>query len=94
MQDGAAHTQRMAFRKLGLEGNAAIHESNAAEGQAGRLLPPDAKSTQCRQAVGHQPFAAYFVDGRARTIGKRDRKPFTARGDSGRQPGGAASNDK
>jgi hypothetical protein len=91
MQDGAAHTESVSFRKRRLGGNAAIDEANAMEGLARRPVPRDPETAQCGQAIGHQSFAAGFVDGRACTVGKGDSEAFAARGDGGCEAGGTAS---
>jgi hypothetical protein len=94
MQNGAAHAERMAFRKHGLKGNAAVHESNAAKRLRIRVVQGNAETAQHGQTIGHQSFTAYFVDRRARAIGKCDMQSPVARGDGRSQPGGSPSNDE
>jgi hypothetical protein len=91
MQDGTADTERISFRKRGLDGNVPVDESNAAERLRIRGVQRDSETAQRRQTIGHQSFTTCFVDGRARTIGECDIQSLAARGDGGRQPGGAAS---
>jgi hypothetical protein len=94
MQDGAADSERISLGERGFDGNIAVYESNAAEGLAGRPIPLNSEPTQRGQAVGHQSFAAYFIDRRARAIGECDIQPFAARRDSGRDPGRSTANNE
>jgi hypothetical protein len=87
MEDGTAHPERISFGKHGLNGNAAVHESNAAEGLRVRTVQRNPETAQSGQAIGHQAFAACFVDGRACAVRECDMQSLAARGDGGRQPG-------
>src|ERR1039458_38816 len=70
---------------------AAVDESNAAEGLARRTVPLNAETAQRGQTIGHQPFAACFVDRRTRAVRECHVHSLKARGDGGREASGAAS---
>ena len=94
MQHRAPHAQGISFRKRRREGNVAIHKAYAAKGLRFAGVQHYPQIAQCGQAIGHQPFAASFIDGRTRTIRECDTQSFAARGDRRGQTCGTAPDDK
>jgi hypothetical protein len=62
MQSRPAHTYAGAGRKIGLHGHTIPAETDSAERQSGSARYVDTKRSRCGQAIGHDAFAAGFVD--------------------------------
>jgi len=80
VKNGSPHAERVSLRKTGRHGNACAHEANPAERLRAGIVKCDTQLAQGGQSVGHQSFAARFVDWRVPTISDGYIKPFSARG--------------
>jgi hypothetical protein len=53
-----------------------------------------AKARECVESVGHEPFAAGFIDRRAGAVGDDDLKPPMVQSDRRRQTGWPSTDDE
>jgi hypothetical protein len=94
MQHGAANAIRNTLWKDRLSFLRAANKANATERKDFANWNFNAQRAQGIEPVGHQAFAARFVDRRNRAIRHRHAQAAAARGNRRRQAGGTASGDK
>jgi hypothetical protein len=69
---GTAETHSVAMRELGGNGVPLAQEPNPPEAEARLFRQPDTDSGGRGEGIGHQPFAASFIDRRVAAIGHYD----------------------
>jgi hypothetical protein len=72
----------------------AADETNAAERPASSQVDVHAKRAEAFDAVGHEPFAAGFIDGRMSMVDDCDGQALAPQGDRSGKTGGPAADDK
>ena len=92
VQDSAAHADAAVGGKIRFGAQAAAYETNATKGSGIFFRNENSQLRECRPAIRHQAFAAWFVDGRPRAVGYRHCETALTGGDSGCQSGRPAAN--
>src|SRR6185369_450629 len=89
VQYGPAHPESRAVWEAAVNHVPAGHHANAAEGESLSGWKLHTEVGQSRETVGHQPFAAGFIDGWKQRVGQHDAEPPPAcrnRGSQARGP--------
>jgi hypothetical protein len=97
MEVGAAHTNAIARRKAGFDGLGALAKTDPQELVAGIRADLDAKRTGSGEAIGHDAFAASFIDRNlvhGRGVSDHHFESAATGGDGGGQTCGATADDE
>jgi hypothetical protein len=94
VQSGPADAEPVAMRKISVNGNAAIYETDPAERVAGRVLQRNAQGARGADAIRHDAFPARFIDGRRGAIGESDVQAALPRRDGSGKSGRSAADDE
>jgi hypothetical protein len=94
MQRGAAESNAVAVGEVGSHRMAVAVEADATEAKALALRKHDSNPSSSCDGIGHEPFPAGFIDGRAVAVRDYDAESSEPRCDRGRQTSRSAADYK
>jgi hypothetical protein len=91
VQGGAPHPEAGALRKVSTGLAFGVDKSDPFKRSSRQSSQVNSKGTQCAQSIGHDSFAARFIDGRPGAVSHSHGKAALCCGDSEGEPCRAAS---